>query len=1264
MATNKQAARQRPQPDALQAAGLAGGSTSLPAGDVHPSGRRVPHSTITPPSTLSAIFSGLSGIASSLAHAASSASSSVSGAQPSLSHHHHHQQLHSTHGGPGPGSGTGADGDAAGAAAAAQGREEVVAARFQWVDWAGAACSPSPSPPSSRLLLLLGYDHGLQVWDVSDHDLATELLSLRAGRGRVAAMQVAPTPPRSLGHGGASDPFKAQRPLISFLETTAGQPAPAASASPSLVSVASDPASDGRGRSCTTAHFLSLATKQIVHSIDLGSGTVDDMRINTNGTINLGTSIRLFSLLDFSMLADFADVHASPLRDLPVFDQSTRLIAYTTTTPYIPPVPQPQRHASISGHGYHSADPADEFSHVSMPAMTGDGRAALNATAAGAQAAGEVATKVAKEIASGVKVIGEYGYHAISNYFASSAASGSTAAAAATGPRSIQRNKHSLGIITCIGAGGFDQKKERKREPQDGVVVLRNLPAYASFSPTQSSPTFDPLSIRGLFKPHSNPVGIIRFDPSETRMFTASVEGTTVYGWDLTGLFSRARQGNSRGSNSSASNGAASGTHSGNGAGTSGSTLSMAAGSGRASSSGSGRPPAAGIPQCIFRCERGYTTAVIQDLSLSLDGRWLSVSTASGTTHVFHTDFSGSKAAGDQGNRSSNLSNAIGNARGRPASTSAAAPDAGRYRARSVSGNSSILGFGAAGHGPATASRVKKLAPIARLNARTSIDVVKRMFTGDAGSSATSATSTTSAGGSATHAFMDGGDDDDGESVLAAGAAGHGGLLGLGRTDLHNGRIAAFLSTEYGSAPISSAGSSPTDHPPLPIERQRLLVWDPAGKLSMYWIDLVPVEEDTRRASASGGGSGTGGSTGSGLAALTPAMMQLLSKFPKTTYTRALGGRRIEYRILMVPVSQSSLQRDHHWRECLAQDLILGGAREDLYQYRSSAAMAATAAGGSAPAAWTAAAARLWPSEIETTTCSDLRIPLWMDRQCTMQVYQTDQATRSLVALMDPNANKDTPAGHESPLHSSPARNADSSRSSTASGTSTPQRPGLLKPRPSFSDLPPTVTIAIVPYTPTPYGERKGLFPRVDGGVSGNDTDLEEGILSAMGDGLDMPVGQQSLLDAFFVDEEGYHVITSSQSIPSVGGGGHRSAGNYAATSASSALSTSTPSSLLGSAWDSAKKALFEGPSSWSQTDSKAQSQQQAQHQMQHQGDGRIPEGELDEEAEDVVGDLAASDGDGHEDDQADDDGGGGDDDDQALAADEHDGVFAMEHSK
>eukprot|EP00842_Homolaphlyctis_polyrhiza_P006514 jgi/Hompol1/6864/HPOL_003700-RA len=132
-------------------------------------------------------------------------------------------------------------------------------------------------------------------------------------------------------------------------------------------------------------------------------------------------------------------------RDSPTFDLASRIIAYTTNIAYIP--------SSVS---------AKRRSAPETMTSVGPLAPASDQTIGSSVNPSEVATKVAKELASGVKVIGEYGYQAISSYFASgvdqSAMHGATANANGVMP-----------------SGLHEHRKERKRDPLDGTTLRVSL---------------------------------------------------------------------------------------------------------------------------------------------------------------------------------------------------------------------------------------------------------------------------------------------------------------------------------------------------------------------------------------------------------------------------------------------------------------------------------------------------------------------------------------------------------------------------------------------------------------------------------------------------------------------------------------------------------------------------------------------------------------------------------------------------------------------
>ena len=117
---------------------------------------------------------------------------------------------------------------------------------------------------------------------------------------------------------------------------------------------------------------------------------------------------------------------------------------------------------------------------------------------------------------------------------------------------------------------------QKKVDEQDGVIVVRHLKR-------QNAP------IIAHWKPHKHPISHIVFNSSQTLLYTCSTNGKTICAWSLLNSFHT-------------------------------STKNILA------------------PSCVMTFARGYTTALITDLTPSLDDRWLAVSTSRGTAHLYHIE--------------------------------------------------------------------------------------------------------------------------------------------------------------------------------------------------------------------------------------------------------------------------------------------------------------------------------------------------------------------------------------------------------------------------------------------------------------------------------------------------------------------------------------------------------------------------------------------------------------------------------------------------
>ena len=119
---------------------------------------------------------------------------------------------------------------------------------------------------------------------------------------------------------------------------------------------------------------------------------------------------------------------------------------------------------------------------------------------------------------------------------------------------------------------------EKKLDVQDGVVVIRN---------TRKADC----AIIAHWKPHKHPISHLVFNTAQTLLFTCSTNGKTVSAWNILNCLSPQ-----------------------------GSAFKTT------------------IPTCVMTFSRGFTSALITDLSPSLDDRWLAISTSRGTVHLYNIE--------------------------------------------------------------------------------------------------------------------------------------------------------------------------------------------------------------------------------------------------------------------------------------------------------------------------------------------------------------------------------------------------------------------------------------------------------------------------------------------------------------------------------------------------------------------------------------------------------------------------------------------------
>ncbi|KAI8902991.1 hypothetical protein BC833DRAFT_5927 [Globomyces pollinis-pini] len=336
---------------------------------------------------------------------------------------------------------------------------------------------------NNNLFLLLGYQHGFQVWaiDPFQNDIV-ERISLRNNLKRIISIDLLNSPISS------NDQQLKNRPLLVALEATVGE----------LDKIPT-----------TKAYIYSLKSLEFIHTIEFGQKEYETVRSSSQYIcFRSSDSLVLYSATDFSLLYSFNDVWDSPNTGLPVFDVASRSISYTT---------------SLSLQ-------KDEETLFQM-----DQDKTTLAT--------DLAVKAAKDIVGGVSMVGGMGYNAIQNYL--------------------------------VGDKGISDEVPRNNV-QDGVIIIKRLGKTGSKD----------VQTIAHFKPHRHAVAHLVYNSSQTILFTASTNGTTIYGWSLLNSFGKSKS----------------------------------------------------QPTCVYKLSRGYTSAIITHIQPSFDERWVSCTTSRGTTHLYQIE--------------------------------------------------------------------------------------------------------------------------------------------------------------------------------------------------------------------------------------------------------------------------------------------------------------------------------------------------------------------------------------------------------------------------------------------------------------------------------------------------------------------------------------------------------------------------------------------------------------------------------------------------
>ncbi|KAI8823071.1 uncharacterized protein EV422DRAFT_523244 [Fimicolochytrium jonesii] len=847
-------------------------------------------------------------------------------------------------------------------------QETVLTAAFCWVDWEIPGVVQKLGR-KRRLCLLLGYPAGFQIWDVSDTDNVQEVASFRGIYRDVGWIQAVPDP---LTRESAQDKFKASRPLVALIADVDSQNSPRSKAAPIAV------------QSTRVLQLFSMSGLQPVKTLDFGSSVPLEARCTARAlavVLNSNT-IQVFSSLTLQKLATFGDVASTPLHDGAVFDLGLRYIIYATST-----LPPTKTTATLRGGDQLDSDESDELKEMGV--------------------ARKVAGKVAKELVIGAKVLGEYGYQALNSYLAPKP--GAKAADGDGDPRrSMEGERQPRPRDKMAASSASSGRGEQSRlAGATGVVIVHRIPSSAS-GVSDSSPTnFEPMQAIAHWKPHSNPVSVIHFNPNQSLVLTASTQANAFYLWEVP-------------SNS-----------------------------------------AKGIPKtsarCIYKLERGYTMATIEDIAFSLDSRWIGVTTARGTTHVYHIE------PLERGKR-------------KPGGVMGGPPSADE-RLNLING---VLETGGAmpSH-PETevqhGSGVPSLYPVARIKRQVAAETGRRQS--DASSSIGSPTDT-------------------GSHLTLPHANGHPhGLLlaaflpedrctpedraGRSRRSSNSRLPSADRNGSSGSGSWGALRNSydasgfPKSCTISQVSRQGLLTFQSAGQgiLMIHHMDVIletftGPQHTTNTLSPSPGSHGSGQKSflgnlsSSPLERFSPSGF-LSSAFPGLTLGTA-ASKKSHLRVKVSDVLEWAVNRETDWAEVKypIQPRTVHPNRP------SSGTKPASSKGGKAEAS-----EKKWLSKIEIRTFHpSLRPPVWTGPQFVFQVYDT--TARASVAT--------APHG----------------------------------PKPDLSDLPSAVELKIRREAPKPYGEERsrpsGHFPVLDRGDG-----IQDDITAAIGSNIEFTPYKLDSLHAY-----------------------------------------------------------------------------------------------------------------------------------------------------
>ncbi|KAF8125490.1 hypothetical protein EV363DRAFT_1225882 [Boletus edulis] len=485
-------------------------------------------------------------------------------------------------------------------------------------------------------VLFLGYSSGFQMWDCNNLASVSEVLNLSAPSWGYVSFAAALPPPDT-----DDAQLSSLRPLIGVISRIQGQSmiliyslrthevvkrlpfhnvsSFASSKLFTVISTANPP----------TLHILSSASLTILHIISSSSifaySRTPTHKPNTNDTVSLST-IDAHDLDDLSISDD----------PTPIYSLSHRLLAFAAKPP-----------RSDSPHGSAALEPRTHIRTSST--QFGISQADL----------GSAAIKVGGTVLSGMKSLGGMAYNAAAEYARSHSGMSAVTPASEEPTRRLlstqgdQRASVMSGVSNLFFSrsapaasnGNHDHDHAHLRgatttgdatpssdDDRHDALLAHNTSASGSYVRVldlgpllNNHPSSHPQDITEFVAAKHQPISHLRFTHDGNTLLVGPKDGQVVRVFQL-----RRRANVLRGVG-----GGAEGGYSMGGGGNGGKGENAGAGLGSIPVANWAPSPEDDAPWHVYSLRRGRTSAVIQDMEVSPDGRWVAIGTLKGTVHIF-----------------------------------------------------------------------------------------------------------------------------------------------------------------------------------------------------------------------------------------------------------------------------------------------------------------------------------------------------------------------------------------------------------------------------------------------------------------------------------------------------------------------------------------------------------------------------------------------------------------------------------------------------